>query len=524
MKTQKHKLGPAATLLEDGAMKLVEIGEQSVVLARRDDTYYAFDPHCTHYGAPLQNGVLHGYTVICPWHHACFDIRTGHRHEPPALDSISTYPVTIEDGQVMLELEAVDERPADRIGADQTFVIVGGGAAGHAAAEELRRQGFDGTLILLSATDNVPIDRPNLSKEYMAGEAKPEWMPLRGREWYSDQRIELQLGTRVTAIDPEVHTISTHKGSTLRYDKLLLAPGSYPRTLRDTPGLDLDNIFTLRSQADADQIIGTVDAEKRVVIIGASFIGMEVAASLGKRGAKVSVVEMVEVPFAPVLGEEVGRFLQHLHEQNGVAFHLNTSVAQFHGADGRVTEVELADGTRLLADLVIVGIGVVPATAFLNGSHLAIADHAVVVDRYLQTSAPDVYAAGDVARYPSDRTGTARIEHWRVAQQHGCIAAHNMLGQPDDVNDHVPFFWTSQWGTRLRYVGFAPQWDEIVYRGEVAQGDFIAFYLRDDKLRAAAGVGRDAEMGALEFVLRDDLPVSRADMQHADLVAVASVS
>ncbi|NDJ85150.1 MAG: FAD-dependent oxidoreductase [Chloroflexi bacterium] len=520
---QTHSLGNAQDLLDEGHMKLFEIGDKSIVLAKRDGEYYAFDSTCTHYGGPLQNGVLHGHTVMCPWHHACFDVRTGALQEPPALDAIASYPVHIVDGEVSVELDPIARPAPEPIAEGKSFVIVGGGAAGEAAAEALRSQGFAGTLILLSAADKVPIDRPNVSKHYLAGDADAEWMPLRSREWYARQEIDLQLNTRVTRIDTTTHTLVTDKGATLYYDNLLLASGSDPLMLDNLPGATLENIFTLRTQSDADHIIAQTLENSRVVVVGASFIGMEVAASLGKRGADITIVALEEVPFAPLLGEAVGRFWQDVHEEHGIKFQLDSSVKQFHGADGRVTGVEISDGTKLPADLVIVGIGAAPSTAYLSGSGIALdeEDQSVIVDHHLQTSVPDVYAAGDIARFPLDQDRQIRIEHWRVAQQHGFIAAHNMLGRPDDVRTHVPFFWTAQWGTRLRYVGFAGGWDEIVFRGDPQDGEFIAFYLRDGKLLAAAGVSQDVEMSALEFILKHDLPLSPDDMRNPEFDLVA---
>lgn len=523
---QTHHLGHAATLLEDGGMKEIKIGDQVIVLARRGDEYYAFDAHCTHYGAPLQDGVLSGHKLICPWHHACFDIRTGFRQEPPALDSIATYPVTIEDGQVMIELKPEAQPIAEGIKQDKTYIIVGGGAAGEAAAEELRRAGFAGKLILLSASSMLPVDRPNLSKEYLAGEAEADWIPLRDQSWYKDKQIDLHLETRVIDMDAAARKLKTDGGDTFRYDKVLLASGSQPRTLEGMSDDSFENVLTLRQKADADEIIDNVQQDAQIVIIGTSFIGMEVAASLGKRGANVTVVGLEHVPFEGVFGKEVGQFLQRLHQENGIRFQLQSEVEQFDSENGQVTHVEVADGTRLPADVVIIGVGVEPVTEYLTGSGIAVNqdDQSIVVDQYLQTSVPNVYAAGDIARFPANGHGTMRIEHWRAAQQHGFVAAHNMLDLQDSIHDHVPFFWTSQWGTRLRYVGHSEDWDSIVYRDTVDDGEFIAFYLADNKLQAALGVGYDAEMAALEHLLLNDLPLSPQEMKNTDFDIVAHAS
>lgn len=516
----EHQIGPAESLLQSGEMQRIELEGQPVVLARVQDDYYAFGGKCTHYGAPLDEGVLKGHTLLCPWHHACFDIRSGLRLEPPALDDLPRYPVHIKDGIVTVTTPHENKTaPQGEVKADDArhFVIVGGGAAGDAAAEELRRAGFAGRISVLSAAPNVPVDRPNLSKDYLDGHAKPEWLPLRSEDWFAERDIALRLNTRVSRIDPASHTVYPEDGAPLRYDKLLLATGGTPRELRQVPGAELSGIYTLRTLADAERIIQAAEAGHRAVIIGASFIGMEVAASLaGGRGVSVTVVAPDTVPFSRTLGDDIGRMFQREHERNGVHFSLETSVAEFLGQDGRVRAVTLENGERLAADFVIVGIGVMPATEFLRGSGIRLdeQDHSVRVDRRLQTSEADVYAAGDIARWDDGSDRGVRIEHWRVAQQQGIVAARSMLGDAQNVEERVPFFWTTQWQRRLNYVGHAEAWDEIIFWGGTPeQQKFIAFYVADGRLKAAAGSGYDAELDAIEFILRDRMPLSTAQMR-----------
>lgn len=516
-----YPVGPADTFLQDGEMQRVELEGKPVVVARVDGRYYAIGGKCSHYGAPLQDGVLRGHTVMCPWHHACFDVRSGTRLEPPALNDVARYPVSVIDGQVTVtfpqENVTTPGGKADPAN-DQTFVIVGGGAAGGAAAEQLRRTGFSGKIIMISSVPNTPVDRPNLSKDYLDGHAKPEWIPLRGESFYAERDIEMRLNTQVTRIDSAAHVVHLNNGESLSYSKLLLATGATPRQLKNTPGFDLKNIHTLRSLADADAIIGGLTGEKRVVVIGASFIGLEVAAALASgRGASVSVVAPESVPFEPILGAEIGRMFQKQHEANGVQFYLGDTVAAFKGDGGTVQRVELKSGRVLDADMVVVGIGVAPATEFLNDSGLTLddKDHSVRVNPQLQASAPDIYAAGDIARWEADSTST-RIEHWRVAQQHGVIAANNMVGQADSVDHHVPFFWTSQWGMTLNYVGHASSWDEIIYwGGSPEQKKFIAFFFSGGNLKAAASCdwAYDAEMDAIEFILREGRSLTPAQIK-----------
>jgi NADPH-dependent 2,4-dienoyl-CoA reductase/sulfur reductase-like enzyme/nitrite reductase/ring-hydroxylating ferredoxin subunit len=535
----EHAVGAAEGYLQDGQMTRTELEGKPVVVARVAGEYFAFGGNCPHYGAPLNEGVLDGHTLMCPWHHACFDLRTAARVEPPTLNDLARYPVKIADGQVFVTLPNDNERQPVRVNFDdpRTFVIVGGGAAGNAAAEQLVRAGFGGKIVILSDVPTVPLDRPNLSKDYLAGKAQPDWVPLRSEAWYADEKrqIALRLNTHVARVDAPHHTVILDNGEAIRYDKLLLATGAKPRDLADTPGTDLRGVFKLREMEDADAIIQAAqDApNKRVVIIGASFIALEAAASLaGGRGLNVTVVGIEAVPFEKVFGAEIGALFQREHEANGVQFRLNSGVAQIVGTDGTVEAVELKSGERLQADFVLIGVGVRPNTDFLkdSGINMHERDGSLIVNAQLQTSEPDIYAAGDIARVNTD-TDDVRIEHWRVAQQHGLIAANNMLGSGQDgVPQHVPFFWTSQWGLDFTYVGHAEKWDEIIYRGHPSDGDgkdFVAFYVAEGTLRAATSAHRhNADMDAVEIILRDPKKVRGLTLEnlrdaHFDLVAYA---
>jgi NADPH-dependent 2,4-dienoyl-CoA reductase/sulfur reductase-like enzyme len=424
--------------------------------------------------------------------------------------------ITIPDSQPQIpEAEAESD--------NRNFVIVGGGAAGEAAAEELRRIGFSGNITLISAVPNVPIDRPNLSKDYLDGHAKPEWMPLRGKGWYSEHAIRLHLNTVVKAVHPQSHTLTLGDGSAIKYDKLLLATGAIPRRL-NIPGMDLNGVFTLRSQADADAIIAAAKEGQQVVIIGASFIGTEVAASLaGGRKVTATIVAPEDTPFAHIFGDRIGQLFRQEHENNGVRFKLSNEVSQITGKEGQATGVQLASGEILDADFVVVGIGVHLATDFLKTSGLKMneRDGSIRVNEYLLTSDHDVYAAGDIARWDDGSGEGQRIEHWRVAQQQGMVAAQNMMGQEENINHHIPFFWTKQWTINLRSVGFAPQWDDIVYRGQVEEKDFIAFFVAGGQLQAAVSCNRDQETAALEFIIRDKLSLTKAQMSNPDFDLVA---
>jgi NADPH-dependent 2,4-dienoyl-CoA reductase/sulfur reductase-like enzyme/nitrite reductase/ring-hydroxylating ferredoxin subunit len=493
--------------LSDGEMKEVSANGTRILLARVGGEFHAVGAACPHYGAPLADGALCGTRVVCPWHHACFDVTTGGLEEPPALDSLPRYEVRVEDGRVLARVpdevrDRVPPRMSRRDPSDaRLFVILGAGAAGYAAAQTLREDGFRGRIALVTREDRAPYDRPNLSKDYLQGHTEPEWMPLRPDEFYEQFDIGLLCGHEVTRVDAAAKAITFDSGDTLAYDALLVATGGSPRRL-NIPGSDLRNVCLLRSFSDADSVIETARRSKRVVVVGSSFIGMEAAASLRARGLDVTVVAPSREPFESVLGPEVGALFRRAHEERGVKFKLGAVVYRFEGTTA-VEAVTLEGGERIETDMVVAGVGVHPATGFLEGVALQ-EDGSVVVDAHMR-AAEGLYAAGDIASFPDPRTGArARIEHWRTAQQQGRVAAHNMAGRPTTF-DGVPFFWTRQFDTGLLYVGHAPRWDEIIYAGDVAAQEFIAFYVKDGRALAAAGVNRDRDMAALEELFRLNL-------------------
>lgn len=490
--------------LTDGEMKQVSAEGKEILLARVNGNFHAVGAHCTHYGAPLVEGVLNGERLVCPWHHACFNITTGDLQEPPAFDALPRYEVKIENDQVVVRVpdDASDRRtplmakrdPKDK----RLFVIAGGGAAGYAAAQTLREDGFTGRLVLVTREKHLPYDRPNLSKEYLQGNAEPEWIPLRSDDFFAEHDIEVTQGREITRVDAAKKTITFANGEVLRCDALLLATGGEPRKLPFQSGAQ-SNVFLLRSYDDSDQIIAAAEKGKRAVVIGASFIGMEVAASLTTRGCEVTVVAPDAVPFEKILGAKIGQLFQDIHEENGVKFKLGVSVAGFSGGE-RINAVELENDERLDTDLVVVGVGVRPATKFLEGVTLH-RDGGIIVDEHMR-AADGVFAAGDIAYFPHPLTGERqRIEHWRTAMQQGRIAAHNMAGKKISY-EAVPFFWTRQFDAGLLYAGHAASWDEIVYQGDVRARDFLAFYIRVGRVLSVAGMNRDREMAAAEELMR----------------------
>jgi apoptosis-inducing factor 3 len=470
-----------------------------VLLARRGDEFFALDAACTHYSGPLAEGLLVGDTVRCPWHHACFSLRTGAALHAPALNPLACWRVEQRDGMIYVRekiaaVEAVPVPPAMHAGRPDSIVIVGGGAAGNAAAEMLRREGFGGRITMLSADSSIPYDRPNLSKNYLAGNAPAEWIPLRSMEFYREHQIDLRLNAEVSAIDPAQRQVSLADGSRLSYDALLLATGATPNRL-SIPGADLPHVHLLRSLDDCNALIATAQSAQRAVVIGSSFIGLEAAAALRARNIDVQVVGRDNILMERLLGPELGAFVQRLHEAHGVTFHLGTSPARID-AD----HVTLENGATLAADLVVVGIGVQPALGLAQQAGLAL-DRGVLVNAYLQTSIPGIFAAGDIARWPDPlNDAPIRVEHWVVAERQGQTAARNMLGRRERY-EAVPFFWTEQYDFALAYSGHAAQWDQIDIDGSLDARDCTLVYRYQGKKLAVATIQRDLEClrAELEF-------------------------
>ena len=512
---KKIKIGNS-DMLKDGEKKAVEIEGENILLSRIDGKYYGTAAFCTHYGAPLEEGVLSGDRIVCPWHHACFNAKTGDLLEPPAQDALPHFDITTEGDEIFVNLpEKVEpSRIPQMVKADhqkdkRIFVILGGGAAGNAAAQSLRENGYIGRLIMITYENRLPYDRPNLSKDYLKGEAEAEWMPLRSTDFYREHGIELHLNQRVIEVNIPTNLILMENQQDINFDKLLIVTGGIPR-VPDISGIDLKNIFTLRSYDDSDSIIKAAESASRAVIVGASFIGMETADSLRHRGLSVAVVAPEKVPFENIFGAEVGNMFLDVHKENGVAFHLAQTVKKFEG-ENKVNAVVLENGKKLETDLVIVGIGVRPATEVIKGVKLN-EDGSVSVNRYFQLS-ENVYAAGDIARFKYWRTGQdVRIEHWRVAEQTGRLAGANMVGKNQEYQG-VPFFWTAQAGFSFRYVGHARDWDDIIVDGEIKAKQFIAYYVKNKMISAAAGINRDQEIAAIEELMRRSLMPSPEDLK-----------
>jgi NADPH-dependent 2,4-dienoyl-CoA reductase/sulfur reductase-like enzyme/nitrite reductase/ring-hydroxylating ferredoxin subunit len=480
--------GVAAATIPEGVTVAGHVGDDAVLLSRFDGQFFAVGGTCTHYGAALADGLVADRKVHCALHQACFDLRTGAVLRAPALDPVDAWEVECAGGMVTVTRNKdgrPDAAPAETDVRD--IVIVGGGGAGLTCASELRRLGFAGAITMLSDDRDGPVDRPNLSKDFLAGQAPADWLPLRSPDWYADNDVELRTGVHVLRLDPGTRTVHTQSGEDIHFDRLLIATGSEANRL-NSPGFDRDNVHTLRSLADARAIADAATEGTRAAIIGSSFIGLEAAAALRQRGVEVEVVSPSKVPFEAVFGAELGGFLQRLHERNGVRFHLGCAAASY---DGR--SLALSTGGSIEADLVLVGIGAHPRTLLADSASLAVGN-GVIVDAFLETSAKGVFAAGDIAAYPDPLSGEpVRIEHWVTAERQGQAAAANMLDRRRKF-EAVPFFWTEQYGCAVRYVGHAAKWDRAEIDGSLDSGDFIVRYFDGGRHCASAGVGRDREI------------------------------
>jgi len=482
--------GVALAELADGGKLVGHVDDEEVLLVLCGMEVFAIGAHCTHYHAPLVDGLVVDGAVRCPWHHACFDLRTGEVMRAPALGPTACWSVEQRDSKIFVqkkrETMALAPRAATTATAPEKIVIVGGGAAGFAAAQRLRRESYQGSIVMLSSDDAAPIDRPNLSKDYLAGNASEEWLPLSPDGFYAENDIDLRLGAIATGLDARSREVALADGSRLSYDRLLLATGSEPIRLT-IPGANLPHVRTLRSLADCRAIIGLAETARRAVVLGASFIGLEVAASLRARGIEVHVVAPEKRPMERILGSRMGDFVRALHEEHGVVFHLEdiaNAIDEHH--------VKLKSGDALEADLVVAGVGVRPRLELAEMAGLGI-DRGVVVDAYLETSVPGIFAAGDIARWPDLHSGeNIRVEHWVVAERQGQAAALNMLGRREAFTA-VPFFWSQHYDIPINYVGHAEKWDELEIEGDIAGKDCLLRFKNNGRTLAVASIFRDLE-------------------------------
>jgi len=490
--------------LQTGGMIQGRVGDEDVILARHGDEFFAVGTGCTHYHAPLAEGLIVGDQLRCPLHHACFSLRTGMALYAPAFDAIPHWHVERVGDRVFVREklpalaeypEANEKRPPN---SPSSVVIVGGGAAGLAAADMLRRKGYDGPLAIISSDDSAPYDRPNVSKDYLQEPIPDEWMNLRLPEFYKERKIELVLNSRVKSLDLLQKQVQLEDGRTYPFGALLLATGAEVIKL-PIPGARESDHFYVRTWSDARAIFKRVETARQVVVVGASFIGLEVAASLRSRGLDVQVVAPENQPFERTLGAELGGFFRALHESHGVIFHLGRTVKSMEGH-----QVTLSDGTNLQADFLVLGVGVRPSVTLAEQAGLKV-DRGIVVNEYLETSAPGIFAAGDIARWPDPHSGQQiRVEHWVVAERQGQVAARNILGYREPF-DAVPFFWTQQFGVALKYVGHAEKWDALEIDGSLEAKNCAVSYKQGGKTVAVATIGREIQSLQIEAAMEASL-------------------
>jgi NADPH-dependent 2,4-dienoyl-CoA reductase/sulfur reductase-like enzyme/nitrite reductase/ring-hydroxylating ferredoxin subunit len=473
-----------------------EVNGEAVLVSRVGDEIFAIGATCTHYSGPLGEGLRVGDTIRCPWHHACFDLRSGEALHAPALNPLPRYKVERENNRIIIREALPPATPPEggrKPAEGPTVIIVGGGAAGHAAAEMLSRKNYKGRVVMVSADEAPPVDRPNLSKDYLAGNAPEEWIPLP-----QPDGVELMLNSTVTAIDAANKTIAINGKERLTYDQLLIATGSDPIHL-PIPGADLPHVHTLRTFADSRAIIARATASKRAVVIGASFIGLEVAASLRARGLEVVVVSPEAIPLERIMGRAVGEFIRRLHEEHGVVFRLGHKPASIDK-----DKVQIDSGESFPADLVVMGVGVRPNVKLAQDAGLRV-DNGIVVDEHLRTSDPNIFAAGDAARWPDRRSGESiRVEHWVVAQRQGQTAAHNLLGGREAF-DAVPFFWSAHYDVTIAYSGYGAGWDSDHVSGDLDAHNATIAYRKNGRIVAVATIFRD------DVSLRAEAAMERGD-------------
>ena len=489
--------------LPDNEMEKVSLGETDFILVRRGDSVHAFQATCPHAGAPLEQGAVCDGRIVCPWHKATFDIETGALLEPPALERLTRYPVEIRDGEVWIEASPAPVKAPAGTGPDpRVLMIIGGGAGGAAAIACLHDAGFAGRLMLVGQEPGPPYDRTALSKFVVAGSMAAEDVPALLPEPILSA-VEV-IDAEVVRLDAAGRTVTLADGRTLAYTAALAVPGGKAKPL-EVPGARLGRVHTLRSRQDARALLGSLHCGGHAVVVGSSFIGLEVASSLREQQVRVTVVAPDEVPFVRQFGREIGQMFKSLHEANGVHFCTGAEVALLEG-ERDVEAVVLKSGERLAVDAVVVGIGVRPASDFIEGVTRN-NDGAIVVNAGMK-AADGLFVAGDVARFPF-AGAPVRIEHWRVAQQQARIAAHNMLGG-DERYAGVPFFWTYHYGRRFEYLGHAESWDEIVIRGSLATQDFIAFQLREGRVAGVIACQREHETALLAERMRQPLSFGEA--------------
>ncbi|XP_056139237.1 apoptosis inducing factor mitochondria associated 4 [Lampris incognitus] len=508
--------------LQDGQMKEVTVEGQKVLLVRTQGQYSAIGSQCSHYNAPLVKGALVGDRIRCPFHGACFNVRTGDIEEYPGLDCLPSYKVKVEDGKVYVSIDKNSLKLTKRVremcsrepGTNHSILLIGGGPAALVCAETLRQHCYQGRIIIATKDTLPPIDKPKLSKVMDTDSSS---ILLRSNDFFQQYGIEVWTKKEAVSVNPVDKMVKFSDGSLQGYDQLLISTGCRARPL-DCLGQDLKGVKLLESYADAKEISSS-SVGQRVVVIGTSFIGMEVASYMSDKAASVAIVGSSAYPYERSLGLEIGKMTLQMLEEHNVKFYMNTRVTEIRGEDGKVKEVILRSGAVLEADLVIAGIGVIPNSDFLEGSQVELDSRkAVITDKFMKTSVSDIFGAGDVTSFPLTLRGDQRVNigHWQMSQAHGKAAALNMLNNPTKI-DSVPFFWTVLLGKSIRYTGYGEGYTEIIFKGKVEERKFLAFYIREEVVVAAASLMFDPAVSRLAELMATGPPITKTQALSDDL-------
>ncbi|KAM8816453.1 apoptosis-inducing factor 3 isoform 1-T3 [Rhynchonycteris naso] len=544
--------------LENGQMREVELGWGKVLLVKDNGEFHALGHKCPHYGAPLVKGVLSRGRVRCPWHGACFNISTGDLEDFPGLDSLHKFQVKIEKEKVYVRAskQALQLQRRTKVMAkcispsvghsgSTNVLIVGAGAAGLVCAETLRQEGFSDRIVLCTLDRHLPYDRPKLSKSL---DAQPEQLALRPKEFFRAYGIEVLTEAQVVTVDVRNKKVVFKDGFKLEYSKLLLAPGSSPKTL-SCKGKEVENVFTIRTPEDANRVVRLARG-RNTVVVGAGFLGMEVAAYLNEKAHSVSVVELEETPFRKFLGERVGRALMKMFENNRVKFYMQTEVSELRAQEGKVgpsphsqplsipsalcpgagptcsptyspqlKEVVLKSSKVVRADVCVVGIGAVPSTGFLRQSGISLDSRGFIpVNKMMQTNVPGVFAAGDAVTFPLAWRNNRKVNipHWQMAHAQGRVAAQNMLAQEAEINT-VPYLWTAMFGKSLRYAGYGEGFDDVIIQGDLEELKFVAFYTKGDEVIAVASMNYDPIVSKVAEVLASGRAIRKREVETGDM-------
>lgn len=508
--------------LKDGEMKAVAVGEANVLLVRSHGHYTAIGSRCSHYGAPLIKGVLVEDRVRCPFHGACFNVKTGDIEEYPGLDSLPCHKVTVKNGQVfvtvnkktMMQTKRVKDMCSVTADFKHTTVLIGGGPASLVCAETLRQNDYKGRIIMITKDLLPPFDKPKLSK---AMDVDSSNILLRSYDFFQEFGIEVWTQKEVVTVNTADKVVKLSDGSLQSYDQLLISTGCRARPL-NCPGWDLEGVKLLQTYQDAKEI-HTLSSGQKAVVIGTSFIGMEAASYLSDKAASVSVVGTSAYPYERSLGPEIGQMTLQMLEEKGVKFYMKSGVVEIRGHNSKVKEVVLRDGQVLEADVVILGIGVIPNTDFLQKSGVEMdSKKAVIVNKLMMTKVPDVFGAGDVTSFPLTIRGDQMVSigHWQMSHAQGRVAALNMLNKKTELKS-VPFFWTVLLGKSIRYTGYNEGYTEIIFKGTIEERKFLAFYIKEDMVVAAASLMFDPAVARLAEMMATGQRVTKAQALAEDL-------